>query len=196
MISDQLKIYMDPIHQINEQKIHINDNNMEFKASPYKARKRTALDSPGIHNNNKKLRFSDVATVIITQSKSHSDPKSSWYSKQEISQFKCNIKKTSRSIWGSPPAQAMRYIGHCIQTGERQAFLYIENIEEIRGLEHLLSPEVYTVLLQRRRATIAKVLQEQADQRKAGLHDTTRIAIVSMANSAFAREWRERIMSL
>ncbi|KAL7520220.1 hypothetical protein ACHAWX_007241 [Stephanocyclus meneghinianus] len=169
---------------------------MKFKVKPYKTRKRAAQDSPGIHNNNKKLRFSDVATVIITQSKSSSDPKSSCYSKQEISQFKRNIKKTSRSIWGSPSAQAMRFIGHCIQSGKHQAFLFIENLEEIRGLEHLLSPEVYSVLLQRRRATIAKVLQEQADQRKAGLRDTTRIAIVSMANSAFAREWRERIMSL
>ena len=195
-ISDQLKIYIHPVHEIIEQKSHKNDNKMQFKASQYKARKRTALDSPGIHNNKKKLRFSDVATVIITQSKSSLDPKSSWYIKQEISQFKRIIKMTSRCIWGTPPAQAMRYIGHCIQTGERQAFLYIENIEEIRGLEHLLSPEVYTVLLQSRRATIAKVLQEQEDQRKAGLHDITRIAIVSMTNSEFARAWRQRIMSL
>ncbi|KAL7519590.1 hypothetical protein ACHAWX_004344 [Stephanocyclus meneghinianus] len=169
---------------------------MEFEACPYTTPKRTSLDSPCICNNKKKLKFSDVATVIVTQTKSSSAPQSTWYRKHEISKFKRNIKQTSRRIWGSPPAQAMRYIGHCIQTGEHQAFLCIENIEEIRGLEHLLSPEVYTVLLQRRRATIAKVLQEQADQRKAGLHDIARIAAVSMANSAFAREWRERIMSL
>ncbi|KAL3804153.1 hypothetical protein HJC23_013672 [Cyclotella cryptica] len=166
---------------------------MKFNASLHKARKRT---SPGVHNN-KKLRFSDVATVIIiAQPKHNSDPKSAWYSKKEISQFKRNTSKTSRFIWGTRRAQAMRYIGRCIQTGEAQADLSIENIEEIRGLEHLLSPEVYTVLLQRRRATISKVLEEQSCQHKAGVNDIARIATVSMLNSEFAKEWRQRIMSL
>ena len=119
---------------------------------------------------------------------------SSWYNTHEIYEFKNDIKEKSQALCGTPNAHAMACIGLCIQTGEAEAELVICKIEEIRGLEHLLSLEVCRVLVQSRKVVIARVLQEQARQEEVGSYDAEKIASVSLASSEFAKEWRRRIV--
>jgi hypothetical protein len=69
----------------------------------------------------------------------------------------------------------------------------IEDIEHVRGLENLISPEVQVVLYQRRRATISRVLLEEAYQQEVGEQEIEKIASVSTTNSKVAGEWRQRI---
>lgn len=144
----------------------------------------------------KHLRFAETSTLIITQPKTASEMASSWYDTHDICDFKTDIKKASHVLCGTPNAHAMTYIGRCIQTGEAQAEVTIDDIEKIRGLEHLLSPGVCRILLQSRKRTIARVLQEQARQEEVGSYDAEKIASVSLASSEFAKEWRRRIMVL
>ena len=182
----------------------IDMSNIEARLHPglYKARKQTASSSPrssfsrGCIRKQKHVRFSESSTLIITQPKTVAEMSETWYSKQEVAEFKRDVKESSKNQWGTPQAQAMRYIGHCVQSGESQAELAIDNVERIRGLEHLISPEVCRVLLQRRRATIGRVLQEQRRQEEEGSFDAEKIATLSLVNSEFAREWRKRIMHL
>ena len=189
------------VHQIVRQSTK-RTNEMNAISRPLKAQKLSSSCCPGSSievqqqvKPKKTLRFSDSSTLLITAPKTRSEMKSSWYSKQEISGFKLTVKENSRSLRGSERAQAMRYIGRCVQTGESQSDLDIDN-KTIRGMEHLLSPEVYSVLLHGRKATIRNVLQEQARQESEGIHDDGRIAAVSMSSSKFAREWRRRITNL
>jgi hypothetical protein len=118
------------------------------------------------------------------------------FSKEEASEFKRNAKSTSKLYRDRHEAQAMRYIGRCIQTGEVQGSVNLHDIEDIRGLEHLLSPQVYVVLMQRKIATINRVLDEQKQQAMLGVKDVDKIASISIENSEFAREWRTRIALL
>ncbi|KAL3804159.1 hypothetical protein HJC23_013678 [Cyclotella cryptica] len=147
--------------------------------------------------NKKQLRFAKTSTLIVTQPKTASEMESSWYSTHDIREFKADTKKSSQALFGTQSASAMTYIGRCIQTGEAQEELTIDDIEKIRGIEHLVSPAVCRVLFQSRRATIARVLQEQARQEEeVGPRDAEKLASVSLASSGFAKEWRRRIMVL
>lgn len=178
------------------QRMDVNMTDMDI-TSLRKAPKHSTSASPrSPHKRPKHIRFAESSVLIITQPKTPAEMASTWYNKAEVAAFKRDIKESSQSQCGTARAHAMRYIGHCIQTGEEQKPLDITGIEEFRGLEHLLSPEVCRVLLQRRRATMARVLAEQARQESQGIHDADRIAAVSLANSEFAREWRRRIMNL
>jgi hypothetical protein len=83
-----------------------------------------------------------------------------------------------------------------LSLGEVQGNINLHDIQDIRGLEHLLSPQVYAVLMQRRIATINRVLDEQKQQAMLSVKDVDKIASISMENSEFAREWRTRIALL
>ncbi len=164
--------------------------------------KQTKIDSPR-HSfmgrsmtKRKELRFANLSTLILTQPKTAPELASSWYNKHEIYEFKNDIKKKSQALCRTPNAHVMAYIGRCIQTGDAQAELVTYDAEEIRGLKHLLSPEICRVLVQSRKAVIVRVLQEQARQEEVGSYDAEKIASLSLASSEFAKEWRRRIMVL
>lgn len=62
-------------------------------------------------------------------------------------------------------------------------------IEHVCGIEHLLSPQVFHMIMATRVLTIERVLREQECQRGAGTNHYERIAQASMMTSTFAREW-------
>ncbi len=70
----------------------------------------------------------------------------------------------------------------------------MEDIEAIQGLEHLVAPKVCWVIVQNRRETIARVLEEHACQEEIESYDTKKIASASQASSDFVMEWRKRIV--
>jgi hypothetical protein len=166
-----------------------------YSTSANKARKRSKQDAPRSLNKfkEKQVRFAETSTLFLTSSKTNQEHESTWYTKQEVRGFKQSIRESSASLTRSYDAKVMRAIGYSVQQGITRPELQVQDVDSIRGLEHLLSPDVCKLLVQRRRATTTRVLEEQARQVCAGERDAAKIAAVSAKNSKFAVEWRQRI---
>ena len=168
------------------------------KHTPCKFRKachkEITTDAP--HRSNKRLRFSEMSTLVIFPPRSDVHVQNSWYSKEEVALFKRELRTSTQALRDTRTAKAMKYIAYSISTGLPLTNIHIHGKEHIRGMEHLLSPDVLKLLFQRRRQTITRVLEEQASQKQNGMGDPSRLAQVSMNNSSFTREWAHRISNL
>merc|ERR1739842_23344 len=107
--------------------------------------------------------------------------------KTEISGF-----KNSRTLWVNAlketrTAYAMKNIAISIEHGSAPPVLRIRDKELLRGIEHLVSPEVARHLFRKRRLAIHKVVQAQAQLN----HE--RLAQVYRDSSYFATEWTTMI---
>mmetsp|Transcript_17446 Transcript_17446/g.30059 ORF Transcript_17446/g.30059 Transcript_17446/m.30059 type:complete len:173 (-) Transcript_17446:422-940(-) len=140
--------------------------------------------------NAKRLRFSEFSQLVLMPPKSREDISNSWYAKKQISQFKKNVRLTSMSLRQTRTAKAMVHIAHSIATGSPQPNIHIHGKEVIHGIEHLISPEVTKYMLERRKTTIARVLQAQKMDVQWRQHY---IAKVSEINSKFSKEWSSHI---
>lgn len=142
----------------------------------------------------KRLRFSENSHLIITKAKSGEDIKNTWYSKRELARFKIDVYDTAKALRVTRTAKAIKYMARAAtRPGSPQLHLHVHGIEHIRGLEHLISPEVFKSLWQRRQKAISRVLEDQQAQKKSGQSvDHTRLARVSEMNSAASREWSRR----
>ncbi|KAL7524817.1 hypothetical protein ACHAXR_000727 [Thalassiosira sp. AJA248-18] len=139
----------------------------------------------------KRLRFSDKSLLIVTEPRGSDEL---WYTKEDISRFKMNARRKSRALRESRTANVMDHIALSAVTGLPHADIHINGGEHIRGIEHLISPQVSKFMIAKRRITIAAVLQAQQAQKKAGMGlDPLRTAQVSEANSSFSKEWCSRI---
>ncbi|KAL3804175.1 hypothetical protein HJC23_013694 [Cyclotella cryptica] len=167
--------------------------------NPSKSQKQSVRDSPRSYLPNptkKQVRFSETSILLVTAPKTSCENEATWYNKNDIREFKQHSRELSASLVGTPDAKTMRFIGYSVQEGTDLPSLKVEDVDRIRGLEHLMCPDVCKVLLQRRRATIANVLEEQRRQELNGEHDAAKIALISSRNSRFAVEWRQRIATL
>ena len=158
----------------------------------------------------KRTRFSDTSTLVVFPPRSDEDIHASWYTKQDLAGFKQDIRKSTMALRTTRTAKAMKRIAFSIASGSSSSEmssvtrsttamdLHIHGIEHIRGLEHLLSPDVLKVIIHRRRMNIARVLQEQEMQTKVmGKYDPSNIlGQVSERNSLFSREWSCQISNL
>lgn len=183
---------------INQAAIHEHN---EWDINPIKARKYTKMDSPRHCGSSstpvKRVRFSDMSTLILTQPKSNEELCDSWYTKRDVALFKQNIRHATNVLRETRTAKAMKHVAYSIASNTPQSPINFHGSgSAIVGLEHLLSPEVLKLLFQRRRLTAARVIEEQAVQSSLGENDAERIAQVSKDNSAFTREWALRIPSL
>jgi len=139
----------------------------------------------------KRLRFSCLSQLIITEPNSGEDVQNAWYTKKEIAQFKRNVRLTSQALRKTRTAKAMKLIAHSAATGSPHANIRVHGKEGIRGIEHLLSPEVKHCLIKTRQKTITRVLEEQQVQKSS--RRIASIAQVSETNSSFSKEWCTRI---
>jgi hypothetical protein len=169
-------------------------------SNPYKARKYSKMASPrnsfAASPQKKRLRFSDTSTLIVTQPKTTEEMRSSWYSKQDVEEFKRKSRVAAQALRGTQPAKAMKHVAHSVVSNRPQSEFTLHHVEVFRGLEHIINPEVGKTLFQRRRLNITRVLREQDRQRSTGEENQDRIAQVSIENSRFAKEWRCRIVGL
>lgn len=171
-------------------------NNAGINFNPIKARKYSDIDSSKQAISNKRLRFSDMSTLILTEPKTRQELKASWYSRRDVADFKQQTRTSSQALRDTRIAKVLKHIAYSIASGSPQAPINIHGKEIIRGEEHLISPEVLKLLFQRRRLTVARVLEEQTVQRRLGEVDIHRISCVSRENSAFTKEWSLRITRL
>ncbi|KAL7535502.1 hypothetical protein ACHAXR_010862 [Thalassiosira sp. AJA248-18] len=138
----------------------------------------------------KRLRFSVKSLLILTEPRD----KDLWYTRQDMTRFKMNARRISLAHRETRTANLMDNIALSAATGLPHADIHINGSEHIRGIEHLISPQVSKFLIVKRRKTITAVLQEQQAQKKAGMGlDPSRTAQVSEANSSFSKEWCSRI---
>ncbi|KAL9179785.1 hypothetical protein ACHAXT_007755 [Thalassiosira profunda] len=148
--------------------------------------KRTnATPGPSEGRPNKRLRFSAVSQLIITDAGA-----GDWYRKNEIDGFKRDARLLSKALRETRTAKIMKHLARSAAVGSPPPEIHVRGKEAIRGLEHMIEPCVLNLLLKRRRQLIAAVLEEQRAQRalygKAVDHNST--AEVSETASSFARE--------
>eukprot|EP01083_Nonionella_stella_P265422 899102_1 len=147
-----------------------------------------------VRRRDRTVRFAEFSQLILTEPKSSTDIRNAWFTKREISKFKRDLHLAAKAMRQTRTAKVIKYIGHSAATRTPQVDIHVRGTEIIRGLEHLLSPEVFKLLHVRRKKTIAAVIEEQQAQKRAGSSiDTFSTAQVSEANSSFSKEWCLRI---
>lgn len=131
----------------------------------------------------KSVRFSEFSTAVLLQPRSKGDRINSWYSRRELSAFKRSTTALADALKDTRTATAMRHVAGTIEHRSDPPVLRIHDKELIRGIEHVIAPEVSRHLLRMRRRAIHGVLQAQAQL------DQERLAQAYRVNSVFAKEW-------
>ena len=163
---------------------------------PRKMKRKVSIDKEETTSvrSKKRLRFSDMSSLILTEPKTSEDLHEAWYTRSEISRFKKTAHQTSKALWETRSSKVMKHIACSAANHAPQANIEVKGKEVIRGLEHLISYEVMKYLVERRRNVIARVLEDQDAQKMEGTgSDHLRTAQVSEMHSAFAKEWCKRI---
>ena len=81
------------------------------------------------------VRFAETATVVVVRKCNYHYE--NWYRKGEVRAFKRDIEKACLAK-ADPYSKVMKSVGYCVQQGTVSPNFAVE--DEIRGLEHLLSP--------------------------------------------------------
>ena len=144
-------------------------------------------------SSSKRVRFCEYSDLFITEPKREEEP--TWYTREDISDFKKNARLTSRALRKTKTAKLMQHIAYSAASKSPDLNdVRVHSREFICGIEHLISPEVTKSLLLQRKKTIQRVLDIQAAQKAGILHaDPNSAATVSEINSSFSKEWCKRI---
>ena len=145
--------------------------------------------------NIKRVRFSETSTLVITRPKTRQELNSSWYTQSEIQQFKQCATHLAKQVLQTQSSIVNEYINHSLARDVRD-FQSFCGVEQICGIEHLLSLKICEALLASRYRTIKDVLQEQARQRREEVCDFEMLAAVSVRTSFFPKLWRHNIAVL
>eukprot|EP00984_Skeletonema_dohrnii_P008251 scaffold3031_cov116-Skeletonema_dohrnii-CCMP3373.AAC.4 len=158
---------------------------MKRKASNMMMLKKVASSSsaPSRVASAKSVRFSEFSTAVLLQSRSKGDRINSWYSRREMSSFKRSTTVLVDALKDTRTVTAMRHVAGAIEHRSDLPVLRIHDKELIRGIEHVIAPEVSLHLLRMRRRAIHGVLQAQHQL------DQERLAQAYRVNSVFAKEW-------
>lgn len=138
----------------------------------------------------KSIRFSEFSSVLLVRPRNKEDLVNSWYSQKEISRFKKSRTLLVSALRDTRTATAMKHIAASIEHRSAPPVLRIHYKEHVRGIEHVLAPEVARHLLRKRRLAINKVIQAQAQLDHEKLAQTYRVS------SVFASEWTTMITNL
>mmetsp|Transcript_5927 Transcript_5927/g.10814 ORF Transcript_5927/g.10814 Transcript_5927/m.10814 type:complete len:180 (+) Transcript_5927:195-734(+) len=147
----------------------------------------------------KRLRFSTYSQLHLADAKTREDSKAAWYTRKELNQFKRNAHRTAMSLRETRTAKAMKCIAQSAAIGlppHDIPVIRVHGIDALRGIEHLISPEVVKYMLEKRRRTISGVLEEQRTQKQTASPRLHQLARVSEQNSSFSKEWCSRMQLL
>ena len=137
----------------------------------------------------KHVTFSQTSTLIFTSPKTRPELKLLWYTREDIRRFKQETSNSANSLLETNASTAKAYIEKSLRVDHCNVISQFGGIEHVCGIEHLLSPQVFHLIMATRALTIERVLGEQECQKEAGTNHYERIAQASMKTSAFAREW-------
>ena len=141
----------------------------------------------------RKVCFSDLSSLVLTEEKTTQDRCNAWYSRDDITKFKKNAHLTSCALRKTRTAKVMKHIASSASHNAPLATVDVKGKEVIRGIEHLISSEVMKYIIDRRKSLIKRVLYEQKIQRVEGINDPSALAYLSEVNSSFSKEWCSRI---
>eukprot|EP00804_Cyclotella_cryptica_P031379 CCRYP_012188-RA/>CCRYP_012188-RA protein AED:0.24 eAED:0.24 QI:0/-1/0/1/-1/1/1/0/175 len=144
----------------------------------------------------RRITFSATSTLIITQPKTTQEMKSSWYTQAEMMQFKQNSALSAELVLDRKFAWATTYIAQSTVFCGSMSRVYVPGVEEVCGIEHLLSNDLRKILKATKVRTIRQVLEEQDRQNEMNENDAEKIAQVSRKASAFSRKWRHGVACL
>lgn len=134
--------------------------------------------------------------MILTRPKTEKELQACWYSKHEIKRFRTDVHLAAGRFAKSRASKVIKQIAYSILRGTPQSEVNFHHEEVVLGIEHLISPSVMKILMKKRTMTITRVLDEQEYQTRTGEKSRARLALASMENSAFTKEWRRRLAYL
>ena len=142
----------------------------------------------------KRVRFAETATLIIIVPKSRQELKQVWLIKREMKQSRNNMDDAAKVARKTAAArayiiQSMAADGQDVKHSNDDENL----VDQLCGIEHLLSSEVCRALLTSKYLVLQRVLEEQARQKVTGERDSSKIAEASIKASLFSRLWHHRI---
>lgn len=145
----------------------------------------------------KRVRFAETSTLIITVRTSPREPKELWLTKREIKRSRQNTNEAAKATRKTTAARAF-IIQSMAADGQdvKQINEDKDHIDQLCGIEHLVSYEVCRALLTSKFLALRRVLDEQARQRRTGAHDSGKIAEASIKASLFSRLWHQRIAAI
>ena len=156
------------------------------------AREDMNMQVEGTPRQTRRVRFAEESSLYITEKRTEEDFSHAWYTRQDVNAFKASNNVTSRALHGTKAAKLMQHIAESAAYRTPQMDVNVKSKEFILGIEHLIDPEVTTLLLTKRRKTIRRVLAVQQAKRQGmtcpELHTESEI------NSAFAKEFSSRLV--
>jgi len=155
------------------------------------------------------VSFCPTSQVYILQPPTASDIRESWYTKDDLDSFNHANKDIARRIRATRTARRlMKRVASTVSTSssiDALDMMTMNHIEPdhffyhaIHGIEHMICPLIYSMLLKRRNLVIRSVLDEQHNLSFEDDENTRviKIAQVSSMNSWFNVEWNRRVLSL
>lgn len=151
-----------------------------------------SASASGLHSNRthtrypkkqRRVQFSDISSLYITEARSEKDGRSSWYSSQERMAFKSQVAADAqrmRRIISLPPLDTSPYISH------------EDIIIHCVGLENFLSMDMTRTVVRNRQEHCNAIFREQAKQRELGVggdeYHCNRFRHISEMGSLWATE--------
>lgn len=163
----------------------------------------------------RRVRFSETSQAVILPARTSEELNQCWLTKSDVAGYKRLTKIQAASLSATRTAKLLKHVAYLAatthgdrdKTGDRApsptpqdaaASLGLGGrIDAVRGMEHLVCPTVARLLIQRRRAVLLRVLEEQ--ERVRGREDggaEERIARAAREASSFSREWSRRVLGL
>ena len=140
----------------------------------------------------RRVRFAERSSLYITEKRTQEDFSRAWYTRQDVNAFKASANVTSKALRDTKAAKLMQHIAESAAYRTPQADVNVKSKEFILGIEHLIDPEVTTLLLSQRRKTIRRVLAVQQAKRQGMI--CPELHTESEINSSFAKEWSSRLV--
>ena len=94
----------------------------------------------------KTVRFAEFSHLVLIEPKSSTDIQNTWFSQKETAKFKRDVHLAAKAMRETRTAKVIKYIAHSAATRTPHVNVHIRGNEIIRGVEHLLSPEVCVFL--------------------------------------------------
>lgn len=143
----------------------------------------------------RKVRFSEFASMAVYHRHDY-DRIKSWCTEREKACYKLAVHNQVHALRDKLVVHEFEKLAYSCykldQSGmssRRRHFLIDVNVEEIRGVEHLVSHRVSNLAMRRRKALVSHVIQEQKIQKILGIRNDLRLAEISRKYSDFSKEW-------
>ena len=126
----------------------------------------------------KRVCFSDYSLLRLVHPALYEDTQTLWYGKRDYKRFERDIVSSALALRGTTAASEIMNLAYYAAKGRNEPPNLTHTIEEVRGLEHLISKDVHDLLFAKRQSAKSRVIEEQAVQNELGENDGPHCAIL------------------